>query len=269
MRKYSIRGYNVSLGFDKKDKILYIKPNESNKIIALYINTGNMLSVDALDIKFDISSINPNIMQPRKLQYLLSTAGIKKRDIISIISAYNNPLINNKFFNTYKMSKCIMYHRMHILEMFLKFTTRYKLSLLSKETILLMGFTRCKKYTYNHHLGMMMRGVCYFRFIDDLNEPQTYILGKTSVFVFDGNNFTKEQAKVLIPVGFNHKIIDNSHIIILNRTYTTRSGYILPVTVLKINDTLNAELDASDEEDIKNDVDRLYNIKYKNDIFII
>ena len=268
MRKYNIRGYNVSLGFDKKYKILYIKPDESNKVIALFINTGNMASGNAFDIKFSISSINPNLIQPRKLQYLLSAAGIKKRDIISIISAYNNPLINNKF-NTYKMSKCIMHHRMHILEMFLKFTTRYKLSLLSRETILLMGFTRCKKYTYNHHLGMMMRGVCYFRFIDDLNEPQTYILGKTSVFVFDGNNFTKEQAKVLIPVGFNHKIIDNNHIIILNRTYTTKSGYVLPVTVLKINDTLNAELDASDEEDIKNGVDRLYNIKYKNDIFII
>ena len=249
MRKYSIRGYNVSLGFDKKDKILYIKPNESNKIIALYINTGNMLSVDALDIKFDISSVNPNIMQPRKLQYLLSA------------------VINNKFFNTYKMSKCIMYYRMRMLEMFLKFTTRYKLSLLSKETILLMGFTRCEKYIYTH-LGMM-RGACYFRFIDDLNRPQTYVLGKTSVFVFDGSNFIKEQAKVLIPVGFNHKIIDNSHIIILERTYTTNSGYVLPVTVLKLNDTLNAELDASDEEDIKNGVDRLYNIKYKNDIFII
>ena len=267
MRKYSIRGYNVSLGFDKKDKILYIKPNESNKVIALFINTGNMASGNAFDIKFSISSINPNLIQPRKLQYLLSAAGIKKRDIISIISAYNTIIIEE--FNAYKMSKCIMYHRMHILEMFLKFTTRYKLSLLSRETILLMGFTRCKKYTYNHHLGMMMRGVCYFRFIDDLNEPQTYILGKTSVFVFDGNNFIKEQAKVLIPVGFNHKIIDNNHIIILNRTYTTKSGYVLPVTVLKINDTLNAELDASDEEDIKNGVDRLYNIKYKNDIFII
>lgn len=267
MRKYNIRGYNVSLGFDKKDKILYIKPNESNKVIALFINTGNMVSGNAFDIKFSISSINPNLIQPRKLQYLLSAAGIKKRDIISIISAYNTIIIEE--FNAYKMSKCIMYHRMHILEMFLKFTTRYKLSLLSRETILLMGFTRCKKYTYNHHLGMMMRGVCYFRFIDDLNEPQTYILGKTSVFVFDGNNFTKEQAKVLIPVGFNHKIIDNSHIIILNRTYTTKSGYVLPVTVLKLNGTLNAELDASDEEDIKNGVDRLYNIKYKNDIFII
>ena len=267
MRKYNIRGYNVNLGFDKKDKILYIKPNESNKIIALYINTGNMLSVDALDIKFDISSANPNIMQPRKLQYLLSTAGIKKRDIISIISAYNNPLINNKFFNTYKMSKCIMYYRMRMLEMFLKFTTRYKLSLLSKETILLMGFTRCEKYIHTH-LGMM-RGACYFKFTDDLNRPQTYVLGKTSVFVFDGSNFIKEQAKVLIPVGFNHKIIDNNHIIILERTYTTNSGYVLPVTVLKINDTLNTELDASDEEDIKNGVDRLYNIKYKNDIFII
>lgn len=269
MRKYNIRGYNVSLGFDKKDKILYIKPNESNKIIALFINTGNMASGNAFDIKFSISSINPNLIQPRKLQYLLSAAGIEKRDIISIISAYNNPIINNKFFNTYKMSKCIMHYRMCILEMFLKFTTRYKLSLLSKETILLMGFTRCKKYTYNHHLGMMMRGVCYFRFIDDLNEPQTYILGKTSVFLFDGDNFIKEQAKVLIPVGFNYKVINNNHIIILERTYTTKSGYVLPVTVLKINDTLNAELDASDEEDIKNDVDRLYNIKYKNDIFII
>lgn len=267
MRKYNIRGYNVSLGFDKKDNILYIKPNESNKIIALFINTGNMASVNAIDIKFSISSINPNLIQPRKLQYLLSAAGIKKRDIISIISAYNTIIIEE--FNAYKMSKCIMYHRMHILEMFLKFTTRYKLSLLSRETILLLGFTRCKKYTYNHHLGMMMRGVCYFRFIDDLNEPQTYILGKTSVFVFDGSNFIKEQAKVLIPVGFNHKIIDNSHIIILERTYTTNSGYVLPVTVLKIKDTLNAELDASDEEDIENDVDRLYNIKYKNDIFII
>ena len=268
MRKYNIRGYNVNLGFDKKDKILYIKPDESNKIIALYINTGNMLSVDALDIKFDISSVNPNIMQPRKLQYLLSAAGIKKGDIISIISAYNNLLINNKFFNTYKMSKCIMYYRMHMLEMFLKFTTRYKLSLLSKETILLMGFTRCEKYIYTH-LGMM-RGACYFRFIDDLNRPQTYVLGKTSVFVFDGDNFIKEQAKVLIPVGFNHKIINNNHIIILERTYTTNSGYVLPVTVLKINDTLNVELDdVRDEEDIKNDVDRLYNIKYKNDIFII
>ena len=267
MRKYNIRGYNVSLGFDKKDKILYIKPNESNKVIALFINTGSMASGNAFDIKFSISNINPNLIQPRKLQYLLSAAGIKKRDIISIISAYNTIIIEE--FNAYKMSKCIMYHRMHILEMFLKFTTRYKLSLLSRETILLMGFTRCKKYTYNHHLGMMMRGVCYFRFIDDLNEPQTYILGKTSVFVFDGSNFIKEQAKVLIPVGFNHKIIDNSHIIILERTYTTNSGYVLPVTVLKLNDTLNAELDASYEEDIKNGVDRLYNIKYKNDIFII
>lgn len=267
MRKYNVRGYNVSLGFDKKYKILYIKPDESNKVIALFINTGNMVSGNAFDIKFSISNINPNLIQPRKLQYLLSAAGIKKRDIISIISAYNTIIIEE--FNAYKMSKCIMYHRMHILEMFLKFTTRYKLSLLSRETILLMGFTRCKKYTYNHHLGMMMRGVCYFRFIDDLNEPQTYILGKTSVFVFNGSNFIKEQAKVLIPVGFNHKIIDNSHIIILNRTYTTKSGYVLPVTVLKLNGTLNAELDASDEEDIKNGVDRLYNIKYKNDIFII
>lgn len=267
MRKYNIRGYNVSLGFDKKDKILYIKPDESNKVIALYINTGNMLSVDALDIKFDISSVNPNIIQPRKLQYLLSVAGIEKRDIVSIISAYNNPIINNKFFNTYKMSKCIMYHRMRMLEMFLNFTTRYKLSLLSRETILLMGFTRCEKYIYTH-LGMM-RGACYFRFTDNLNKPQTYILGKTSVFVFDGNDFIKEQAKVLIPVGFDHKIIDNNHIIILNRTYTTRSGYVLPVTILKINDTLNANLDARDEEDIKNGVDRLYNIKYENDIFII
>ena len=62
----------------------------------------------------------------------------------------------------------------------------------------------------------------------------------------------------------------NSHIIILERTYTTNSGYVLPVTVLKLNDTLNVELDdVRDEEDIKNDVDRLYNIKYKNDIFII
>lgn len=266
MKKYNIRGYNVSLGFDKKDKILYIKPNESNKIIVLYINTGNMLSVDALDIKFDISSVNPNIIQPRKLQYLLSAAGIDKRDIVSIISAYNNPIINNKFFNTYKMSKCIMYRRMRMLEMFLKFTTRYKLSLLSKETTLLMGFTRCEKYI--PHLGMM-RGACYFKFTDYLNPPQTYVLGKTSVFVFDGSNFIKEKAKVLIPVGFNHKVINNNHIIILERTYTTNSGYVLPVTVLKINDTLNAELDASDEEDIKNGVDRLYNIKYKNDIFII
>ena len=266
MRKYNIRGYNVSLGFDKKDKILYIKPDESNKIIVLYINTGNMLSVDALDIKFDISSVNLNIMQPRKLQYLLSTAGIEKRDNISIISAYNNPLINNKFFNTYKMSKCIMHYRMRMLEMFLKFTTRYKLSLLSKETTLLMGFTRCEKYI--PHLGMM-RGACYFKFTDVLNPPQAYVLGKTSVFVFDGSNFIKEQAKVLIPVGFNHKIIDNSHIIILERTYTTNSGYVLPITVLKLNDTLNAELDTRDEEDIKNGVDRLYNIKYKNDIFII
>lgn len=267
MRKYNIRGYNVSLGFDKKDKILYIKPDESNKIIVLYINTGNMLSVDALDIKFDISSVNPNIMQPRKLQYLLSAAGIKKRDIMSIISAYNKIIIEE--FNAYKMSKCIMYHRMYILEMFLKFTAHYKLSLLSRETILLLGFIRCKKYTYNHHLGMMMRGVCYFRFIDDLNEPQTYILGKTSVFIFDGNSFIKEEAKVLIPIGFNHEIINNNHIIILDRTYITKSGYVLPVTVLKINDTLNVEFDTRDEEDIKNDVDRLYNITYKNDIFII
>lgn len=268
MRKYNIRGCNVNLGFDKKYKILYIKPNESNKVIVLYTNTGNMLSVDALDIKFDISSTNPNIMQPRKLQYLLSAAGIKKRDIISIISAYNNPIINNKFFNTYKMSKCIMYYRMHMLETFLKFTTCYKLSLLSKETILLMGFTRCEKYIYTH-LGMM-RGACYFRFIDDLNQSQTYILGKTSVFVFDGStNFIKEQAKVLVPIEFNHKIINNNHIIILDRAYTTNSGYVLPVTVLKIKDTLNVEFDARDEEDIKNGVDRLYNIKYKNDIFII
>lgn len=267
MRKYNIRGYNVSLGFDKKYKILYIEPNESNnKVIALYVNTGNMLSVDALDIRFNISSINPNIMQPRKLQYLLSAAGVKKSDIISIISAYNNPIINNKF-NTYKMSKCIMYYRMRMLEMYLKFAERHKFSLLSKETMLLMGFTRCEKYIYTH-LGMM-HGVCYFRFTDDLNRPQTYILGKTSVFLFDGDNFIKEQAKVLVPIGFNHKIIDNSHIIILDRTYRTNSGYVLPVTVLKINDTLNVELDASDEEDIKNDVDRLYNIKYKNDIFII
>jgi hypothetical protein len=266
MRKYNIRGYNVSLGFDKKDKILYIKPNESNKVIALFINTGNMASGNAFDIKFSISNINPNLIQPRKLQYLLSAAGIKKRDIISIISAYNNPLINNKF-NTYKMSKCIMYYRMRMLEMFLKFTTRYKLSLLSRETILLMGFTRCEKYVYTH-LGMM-RGACYFRFTDNLNKPQTYILGKTSVFVFNGSNFIKEQARVLIPVGFNHKIIDNNHIIILDRTYTTNSGYVLPVTVLKLKDTLDAELDASDKEDIKNGVDRLYNIKYKNDIFII
>jgi hypothetical protein len=156
---------------------------------------------------------------------------------------------------------------MRMLEMFLNFTTRYKLSLLSRETILLMGFTRCEKYIYTH-LGMM-RGACYFRFTDNLNKPQTYILGKTSVFVFDGSNFIKEQAKVLIPVGFNHKIIDNSHIIVLARTYTTNSGYVLPVTVLKLKDTLDAELDARDEEDIKNGVDRLYNIKYKNDIFII
>ena len=267
MRKYNICGYNINLGFDKKYKILYIKPNESNKVIALYINTGNMLLLDALDIKFDISSNNPNIMQPRKLQYLLSAAGVKKRDIISIISAYNNPIINNKF-NTYKMSKCIMHRRMRMLEMFLKFTTRYKLSLLSKETLLMMGFTRCEKYTYNHHLGMM-HGLRYFRCIDDLNEPQTSILGKTSVFLFDGNNFIKEQAKVLVPIGFNHKAINNNHIIILNKTYTTKSGYVLPVTVLKINDTLNVELDARDKEDIKNSVDRLYNIKYKNDIFII
>jgi len=266
MRKYNIRGHNVSLGFDKKDKILYIKPDKSNKVIALFINTGNMASGNTFDIKFSISSINPNLIQPRKLQYLLSAAGIEKRDIISIISAYNNPIINNKFFNTYKMSKCIMHYRMRMLEMFLKFTTRYKLSLLSKETTLLMGFTRCEKYI--PHLGMM-RGACYFKFTDVLNPPQAYVLGKTSVFVFDGSNFIKEQAKVLIPVGFNHKIIDNNHIIILEKTYTTNSGYVLPVTVLKINDTLNAELDASDEEDIKNGVDRLYNIKYKNDIFII
>lgn len=267
MRKYNIHGHNVNLGFDKKYKILYIKPNESNKVIVLYINTGNMLSIDALDIKFNISSTNPNIMQPRKLQYLLSAAGIKKRDIISIISAYNNPIINNKFFNTYKMSKCIMHRRMRMLEMFLKFTTRYKLSLLSKETLLMMGFTRCEKYIHTH-LGMM-RGACYFRFTDDLNKPQTYVLGKTSVFVFDGDNFIKEQAKVLIPIGFNHKIINNNHIIILDRTYTTKNRYVLPVTILKIKDTLNIEFDARDEEDIKNAVDRLYNIKYKNDIFII
>ena len=267
MRKYNISGHNVNLGFDKECKILYIKPNESNKVITLYINTGNMLLLDALDIKFNISSANPNIMQPRKLQYLLSAAGVKKRDIISIISAYNKIIIEE--FNAYKMSKCIMYHRMYILEMFLKFTAHYKLSLLSRETILLLGFIRCKKYTYNHHLGMMMRGVCYFRFIDDLNEPQTYILGKTSVFIFDGNSFIKEEAKVLIPIGFNHEIINNNHIIILDRTYITKSGYVLPVTVLKINDTLNVEFDTRDEEDIKNDVDRLYNITYKNDIFII
>jgi hypothetical protein len=130
-----------------------------------------------------------------------------------------------------------------------------------------MGFTRCEKYI-DTHLGMM-RGAYYFKFTDDLNPPQTYILGKTSVFVFNGSNFIKEQARVLIPVGFNHKIIDNNHIIILDRTYTTNSGYVLPVTVLKLKDTLDAELDARDEEDIKNGVDRLYNIKYKNDIFII
>ena len=87
MRKYNISGHNVNLGFDKECKILYIKPNESNKVITLYINTGNMLLLDALDIKFNISSANPNIMQPRKLQYLLSAAGIKKRDIMSIITA--------------------------------------------------------------------------------------------------------------------------------------------------------------------------------------